>query len=327
MTMKKVIIFLLSLLLSISGCSSQIDVEPTKPTGTFELQVLDVGQGLSVLVESDGHYLLYDGGGRSASSYVVSYLENEGIEKFDYIIASHYDEDHIAGLVGVLNVFACDLVLDPDYETDSQIYASFKNKVKNEKHPELKETYQLGSASFEIIGPIKEYGEDNDKSICIRITFGNTHYLICGDASIKAEQDMLNEDIQSDVYIVSHHGSKYSSSQEFIQKVNPKYAIISCGLNNSYGHPDQEVLNNLSQCEIYRTDTQHEIICTSDGTNVTFEQKEQNVTYVCNKNSKKFHRPDCSSLDSMKEENKYYTSNTREQLIQKGYGPCGLCKP
>lgn len=337
--MKKWISFILCFLLS--ACS----ISNPNPVSSFEMHVLDVGQGLCVYIQCDGHSMLYDGGNRSSSSFVVSYLQKQNIDYFDYVIASHYDSDHISGLVGVLNVFEVDTIIDPNYETDTDIYSSFQSKIKGKQiHPSLHQTFSLGSSSFEIIGP-KNYGnqDENDQSICIRITAGNNHILICGDASVQAEQEMLDENLESDVYVVSHHGSNSSSSQSFIDQINPKYAIISCQKNNSYGHPHQEVLNRLQGCELYRTDIQGTIDLICDGSSISFSQSPCNdftpgnsfevvnnpsdFIYICNENSKKIHKPDCKAVNQMKEDNKYYTKESKEDLIKRGYTPCDLCQP
>ena len=332
--MKKILSIFIIFSLFLYGCVFN-DVR----SSIFEMHILNVGQGLCVLVNCDNHFLLYDGGPADSSSYVVSYCKKLGIDNFDYVIASHYDSDHISGLVGILNVFDVSCVLDPDYQTDSKIYRSFKNKVQNEIHPSLYDTYDLSNASFEIVGPVIHPEDDNDQSLCIRITFGKTHYFLCGDASSRSLEAL--EEIQSDVYVVSHNGSKYSVSSSFFKKLDPSCSIISCGKNNIYGHPDQEVLDLLKNTDLYRTDLQNEIILKSDGTNIDFnvepcqsfisgeklEEDQENYQFICNKNSKKIHRPDCSGVQMMKEENKLYTNESKEDLIKRGYNPCQMCDP
>ena len=335
--------------------------------GELNIDVLDVGQGLSVLFESDGHYMIYDGGGRDHSSYVVSYLKQKGIGELDYVVASHYDEDHISGLVGVLNVFACDQVLSPDYEADTSIYESFVNAERSSGaelvHPEQGQTYLLGGAEFTVVGPAAYKEEtDNDNSIAIRVTDQEVSCLVCGDAESTEEGEILSSglDLTSDIYIASHHGSGTSNSQEFLNAVNPTVAVISCGAGNAYGHPDQDVMELLQErgCYLFRTDLQSEIILSTDGEQVYFGQDictdwspgtvpetadtsaeisaeagGENVEttgeykYICNENSKKFHYPSCDSVKKMSEKNKRYTDQSREELISQGYDPCKNCNP
>ena len=344
------------------------EISQTDVTNVLDFHLLDVEQGTSVLVNCDGYWLLYDGGNSGTSSYVVAYLKKQGVKKLDYIIASHFDADHISGLIGALNVFECETVLSPDYEADTKIYNSFDNMVKKNGalviHPKQGDNYYFGNAEIEIVGPYTySYSEENDRSICVRITYGNTHFLMCGDAEYPAESDMVNSGVSlcSDVFVVSHHGSANSNSTAFLNVVNPQYALISCELGNSYGHPSDEALKRLREagCLLYRTDLQKEIIGYSDGINVWFNQEatsdwragpelekddfvknkdNQNQTievennnidyqYVCNTSTMKFHYCYCNSVSKMSDKNKKYTNETREELIEQGYTSCGNCNP
>lgn len=323
----------------------------------FKIHLLDVGQGLSVLIEADGHYMLYDGGERSSSSFVVSYLKQQGAEHLDYIVASHYHEDHIAGLVGALNVFRCDTILCADYETDTDIYDSFFSAALSSGaeiiHPQQGEHYTLGNADIEVLGPCNYSADDeNNSSIALRITYGNCSVLMSGDAEIAEEEAIVNTgtDIDSDILIVNHHGSDTSNGHYFLNQVSPQYALISCGAGNSYGHPHQDVMDRLQAegCEIFRTDVQGTITASSDGSSVKFDQEpcqdwssgyaedaapssgydtSGDITYICNENSKKFHYAYCDSVAKMKESNKRPTTESREVLILAGYEPCKNCNP
>lgn len=160
----------------------------------FSLTMLDVGQGLSILVQADGEYLLYDGGARGASSYVVAYLQQHDVTELAWLVASHYDEDHISGLVGVLHTTPVEQALMPDYTTDTQIYQSLQN-VLGEKsvpvfYPEQGDVFSLGNAEIQIVGPKNyDYASDNNNSICLRIEYGDFRCLLTGDAEQEAEQD------------------------------------------------------------------------------------------------------------------------------------------
>lgn len=192
--------------------SSKISQE--EPFSNMEVHFLDVGQGLSILVESDGHYLLYDGGDRDTSSFVVSYLQDAGVEKLDYVIASHYDADHLNGVVGALNAFPVGMVLSPDYETDTRIFQSFLNVTEEKSipviHPEVGSSYSLGNASFSILGPSGTHYEDyNDYSIVIMLQNGTDKFLITGDSEYTSESQMCasGADLSCSVYVAGHHGS------------------------------------------------------------------------------------------------------------------------
>lgn len=257
---------------------------------TLELHMLDVGQALCILVkvEKEGeepHYLLYDGGGRDTSSYVVAYLKKQGLSDLEYIVVSHYDEDHIGGIVGALNVFDCETVLSPDYEADSKIYQSFVSAVQKDDaeviHPGLGNQFPLGDAVITVVGPEDYTAEtENNRSLAIRIQLGNNSFLICGDAQEEEEESIVNSglEIESDVYIVNHHGSGGSSGFYFLNHVHPTYALLSCSDDNSYGHPHLEAMERLQAegVELFRTDKQGEIIAYSDGENITFNQEPCN---------------------------------------------------
>lgn len=240
---------------------------------SLRFTVLDVGQGLSVLAESEGHCLLFDGGGQESSDYVVAYLQQQGIETLDYVIASHYDSDHLSGLIGVLNRFDIGRILAPDYEHDSKLYHSFMDTAaqlgKDILHPEVGDSYELGSASFTILAPAEITDDSNDNSIAIKLTDQSRSFIITGDAEHGSEAEMIASgiDLDCDVLVLGHHGSATSTSWDFLEAATPEYAILSCGLDNSYGHPDADTMEKLEvmEIELFRTDLQGEIIAATDG--------------------------------------------------------------
>ena len=251
--------------------------DPSERSG-LRVDFLDVGQGLSVLINADGRFMLYDGGDRTASSFVVAYLKEKGVAKLDYMVASHYDADHLNGLVGALNVFNTDMILGPGYETDTKIYKSFTDTVQRMKkevvHPQPGERYPLGGGYFEILSPLSaQYDDVNNYSIAIRLVYGDTSSLLAGDAEQESEQEMTEywPDLKADVLCVGHHGSPTSTGEAFLDSVNPSIAVISCGRDNSYGHPGKAVLERLDSRNItvVRTDESGTITLTSDGSALT----------------------------------------------------------
>lgn len=353
--------------LAVWTCLFCVHVHAAQP---FELHLLDVGQGQCVLIEADGHYMLLDGGGRNASSFVVSYLKQLGIENFDLIALSHYDEDHMSGLIGVLSVFRVGQVLLPSYAGEGELYQSFATAAVSNGaailHPQAGDTFSMGNAAVEVVGPVRtDYAVDNDRSLAFRITYGDVSCLICGDAEETAEMDMVSSgrDISADICVVSHHGSRTSTTDSFLDAVAPSYALISCGLGNSYGHPTVEVLQRLQErgIRMYRTDLQGTVILYSDGSSIWPDQEPcqdwtpgipegqtrtipldngtgqeagldagesaEEVLYVCNTNTKKFHYPGCDSVNQMNESNRMNTNLSRDELIAQGYQPCGNCHP
>lgn len=321
----------------------------------FSMTLLDVGQGLSVLVQADGAYLLYDGGGRSTSSYVVSYLQQHEINQLQWMVASHYDEDHISGLVGVLNTAEVERAMLPDYTTNTRIYQSLQDAITEQNvpvvHPSQGDVYTLGHAEIEVVGPGSNYYEnENDKSLCLRISYGNFRCLLTGDAEQEAEQDLVRsgQNLSCDVYVVGHHGSASSSSKVLLDAADPQYAFLSVGEENPYGHPSDQTLSALQRKEIalFRTDKQGEITVYSDGKQCWFStepcddwssgtqtiQEEvlattspQEALFVLNTHTKKFHLPDCPSAAQIEERNKAFTAMSREELLEHGYIACKRC--
>lgn len=244
-----------------------------------DVHVLDVGQGLSVLIESNGHYMLYDGGDSDKSSYVVSYLQQEGVPSLDYVVASHYDSDHLNGVVGALNAFSVSNVWGPSYITDTKVFESFNSIVASKglvkTQPAVGSEYQLGDATIQVLAPSENnYSDVNNYSIAIKVKDGNTSFLITGDAESDSETEMVNSgiDLDSTVYVMGHHGSGTSTSWDLLQKSTPEYAVLSCGSGNSYGHPHVESMEKLQTMgiQLLRTDKQGNIIASTDGNTITW---------------------------------------------------------
>ena len=248
---------------------------------TFKMHVLDVGQGQAVLFEYDGHAMLIDGGGRNSSSYVVSYVKQLGIEALDCVAVSHYEEDHMSGIIGMLSTFSCDRLLLPSYAGTGELYQSLAVAALSNGctilHPQLGDEFTLGEADVKVIGPRRtDYSSDNDMSLCFKICFGDIAFMICGDAQQESEVDLVNsgEDLRANVYVADHHGSNTSSMDAFLDAVSPQYAIISCGKDNGYGHPAMETLQRLQNhgISMYRTDQQGTIMVNTDGSDIWFDQ-------------------------------------------------------
>ena len=165
---------LLLVLLTAAGVpSAAYTAEAASADTTMAVHFLDVGQGLSILVQSRGENLLYDGGDRGHSSFVVSYLQKQNISTIDYMISSHYDEDHVAGLVGCLDSFSVKNVIGADYVQDTKIYQSFENSVASQgltvQHPEPGTDFAFGSGKFTVLSPQSISSNDNDNSVAIRL--------------------------------------------------------------------------------------------------------------------------------------------------------------
>ena len=259
--------------------------EPTKEAGEMKVHFLDVGQGLSILVQSDGQTMIYDGGDKSTSSFVVSYLQKQNVTTIDYLISSHYDSDHMAGLIGCLSAFDVKNVISSDYEHDSKLYQSFVQSVADKgltmQHPAVGTEFSFGSGSFQILAPATIDPDDSNKnSVAIKLTNGENSFIFTGDAESTSEKAMCESgiDLSCDVLVPGHHGSATATSWDFLQATVPEYTVISCGKDNQYGHPAKDVMDKLESMDVqvYRTDEQGTIVAISDGTTITWDQEPCN---------------------------------------------------
>ena len=322
--------------------------EPELPKGSnFEVHYIDVGQADAALVICDGNYMLIDGGNPEDSNLIYTYLKKQNVEKLHTIVCSHANEDHVGGLPAAVHNFEFENVYAPIRENDIDAYNSFKNKVISKgitiQNPKPGDSFNFGSSVVEFYGPVYDTTDLNNTSLVLKITYGSTSFLFTGDAEREEEQDILNKnfDLSATVLKVGHHGGSTSTSYPFLREVMPKYAVISVGAKNSYGHPTEETLSKLSDADatVYRTDLQGDIIAKSDGKNVTFttQKNEQPIevapvqnnnnnqgSYIGNVKSKKFHYPTCHSLPA---EHNQIILNSREEAISQGFSSCGNCHP
>lgn len=300
----------------------------------LDVHFLDVGQGDSTLIVCDGEAMLIDGGPSSASQIVFSYIRQH-VGELDVAIATHPHDDHIGGLSAALNAVPVGVIYSPVSEWNSTCWANMEKYAEAQGTPIVVpmegDVFLLGSAIVTIIHCWPEAWEENDMSIVLRLDYGETSFLFTGDAEIMSEEMMLGEGmpLKADVLKVAHHGSRYSSSPEFLAVVKPEWAVISCGKGNAYGHPNEEVLQALSHTTVLRTDQMGTIIFHSDGAALSVEAgmvTTADVEYIGNRKSMKFHRMDCESVMDMAEKNKVPLS-TREDAIKMGFQPCGRCTP
>lgn len=238
---------------------------------------IDVGQADCIFVQDGEDTLLIDVGNRDDDVIVAQYLDGLGIEQIDYFVATHPHEDHIGCAATILRLYDIDTMIKSEAENDTACYKSMieqaeKSKVKIEI-PEPGETYTLGNGEFQILGPITtDTDELNNNSVVVRYKYGETTFLFAGDAERDEELEILDAgyDVEADVLKVGHHGSSSSTTYPWLRAVSPQYAVISCGENNSYGHPHEETLSKLQDAEVetFRTDKNGTIVFITDGTNL-----------------------------------------------------------
>ena len=272
--MKKMLSLLLLMLLTFTaGCGTIASAE------NLLVYFLDVGQADAAILQCGDEVMMIDGGESSDSSLIYSYLTKTlGITHIDYMIATHPHSDHIGGLSGALNACSVGVVYSPVRSCDSKQFSSLVKYTQKQGRdltvPEVGDSFSFGDAQVQFLSPMKEYSDINDCSIVVRITHGNNTFLFTGDAEWEAEHDMVDSgyDLYATVLKVGHHGSDTSSSYVFLREVMPKYAVISCGEGNSYGHPTEAVLSRLRDvgAQVFRTDLQGDVVFVSDGTTLSF---------------------------------------------------------
>ena len=250
----------------------------------MKINFIDVGQGDSCLIRYKGTNIMIDSGGslsknKDGKSYDIgenvlnNYLLNRGITRLDYIMASHFDEDHSQGFIFLLkNMKVKNVIISEQYKTSS-IYEQFKQICKKQNiriiYVRSGDEIRIKDLAFKILHPqskenqISENPLNNNAIVCM-VKYKNRKILFTGDIEKVAENELVkeyNNDLKADILKVGHHGSKTSTTKEFLDLINPSVALIGVGQNNKFGHPNEEVIKRLKEknIQIYRTDEMGEI--------------------------------------------------------------------
>ena len=246
------------------------------PGEELKVHFLDVGQGDSIFIElPTNETILIDASIKEASNKIINHLREENVSKIDYVFATHPHSDHIGGMSAVIKAFDIGQIYMPKAVTTTKTYENLLLTIKD-KNLKIK-TAKAGNTIIDtddlklvVLAPNQDsYESLNNYSIVLKLTYKEKSFLFTGDAETLSEKEITG-DVEADVLKVGHHGSRTSTSQAFLNKVNPSYAVISVGLNNDYKHPHQEVLDRLEKknIKIYRTDQNGDIIFTTDGYNI-----------------------------------------------------------
>ena len=249
----------------------------------LSIHYIDVGQADSILIKNKEYSMLIDAGNNEDGPLLVNYLEELNINKIDYVVGTHPHEDHIGGLDDIINNLEVKEVLLPEAMTTTKTFEDVLDAIENKELeitvPTIGEKFTLGETSFEVIYTGTGEKDLNEASIILKMEFGNHSYLFTGDTTEEVEKTILDKNIDIDVLKVAHHGSRYSSCTEFLNLATPKYAIISAGEKNSYGHPEIETINRLKEHteNIYITKDLGTIVLTSDGSNIKINNIKTNT--------------------------------------------------
>lgn len=315
--MKKLLLWLMLLLL------------PCAAGAELEAHFLNVGHGDCTILTCEGESMIIDGGTASRSDLVFTYLRNLGVSELKYAFATHPNTDHVGGLpaafhaaqVGTLYTSVADF-------SGSRFQVLMETAAEKEVPvlvPQVGDTMTLGSAVITILSPAEAYPDMNDMSIVMRIDYGATSFLFCGDAGETVESRLLADgaEVAANVLRVGHHGSDTATSEAFIDAVDPRYAIISC--SERYDNPDEAVMQRLLDKGVTPlcTDYMGTVVLRCDGEHVHLET---GPVYIGNANSDVFHHPGCSSVGTMKETNKV-SLYSRLEAVVRGYRPCKRCNP
>lgn len=247
--------------------------------GILQIRVIDCGQADSILLHLENYNILIDAGEEKAATAVRKVLDNLGISKIDLLVATHPHADHIGGMQKIVENYDIDSVMMYPTEHNTQTYQNLLIAIRDKGCNTIKAVpnneYSYDNLKIKVLGPTKTDNDDlNNNSVVLLASFGNTDILLTGDASMEEEKDYIDNITDTiEILKVGHHGSDTATSDNLLDTIKPELAVISCGVNNKYGHPTEEVLNKLDKRGIttLRTDMSGDIIITTNGTDYTVE--------------------------------------------------------
>lgn len=293
---------LLALVITLAGCGgldSGVDKTPGRSGGSEQgpltgpvllVAVLDVGQADAIIVKApSGKSMLVDAGNgaEDVRRTILPFLKQQGISQLDYAVLTHPDQDHVGGMPAVLSSLKVDAFVDSVQPgVTNNAYRDTLQLVRDKRIKAVKARYGKTSVDLgpevqvQVLGPedpLLEKGDsvENNNSVVLRLTYGKVSYLLTGDIESEAEERILGYkvDIRSQILKVAHHGSRYTTSDKFLDAVKPEVALISAGADNRYGHPHKETLNRLDKrgVKVFRTDLKGSILVRSDGERYSIE--------------------------------------------------------
>lgn len=253
----------------------------TRPSGlNLEVHFIDIGQGDATLIVYDDFHILIDGGNNGTEEKLLDYLDKQQVDDIEILVATHPDADHIGGLAEVIDHYDVHLIIDSGESHSSQTYKNYYEAVKRQQArgaiylEDADFIFPLSEQiTFEIIETGDDNGDRNNNSVVAKLSYSEIDFLFTGDMESKTEQKILDRQLEAEILKAGHHGSKTSSSNEFLDVVKPETVIISAGLNNSYGHPHRPLIDRLKHYtdDIYVTYEKGHIVITTDGTDYSLD--------------------------------------------------------
>lgn len=249
---------------------------PQADGAATKIHFIDVGQGDSVLIEQDGSFGLIDAGVPESGKTIVQYLQQAGVGKLEFVLMTHPHADHIGGMKAVLDAFPVDKMILPDFSkapmATSKVFTELLETIDRLKIPAdtAKEgaEYPIGTGTLRVVSTGVETDNLNDISVVTMFTTPQLRFLASGDAERAVEKSILESgaDIRADLFKAGHHGSSTSNTKSFMEAVRPRVVVISCGKDNSYGHPNQAALDSFNKvhAQVYRTDQSGTVIAYID---------------------------------------------------------------
>lgn len=365
---KRILLLTLSCLVVLTGCSKvempqetkkqeNVPIESVEDVANKEqiiknseklatIYYFDVDQADCTLIESGEDMILIDTGDIDTKETVLSYMESLNVSTIDYLILTHPHADHIGAAPEIISKYEIGEILMPAKTTNTKLFERTLDSIAEKNYeitiPEQGSNYEFDNGNFTIFTDQNiDWGSDiNYCSLILKVEIGNTKFIFSGDADKEVEENVIEAgfDVSADVLKAGHHASRTASSDIYLEKVDPKYAVISCGTDNSYGHPHKEVIDKLNKnkIEYFRTDLSGTIIMETDGTNITvntkpiigisndnFSTDNSEKTYILNTNSQKIHLESCQYAQSISEKNKKIHVGSYDELLKNGYDLCG----
>lgn len=260
---------------------------PVNPDSSFSIYYLDVGQGDCTIIKSNDNVMMIDTSTKNHTLDIQEALKSLSIEKIDYLVITHQHDDHMGSAKDIIDKYEVANIIMPKLSDINMVTTtgyenllkSIANRNVNAIPATVGESFKLGDATVQIFSPSQQDEDLNNMSVVLKVVYGETSFIFQGDAEKTVEKQLLNSDfdLNADVIKLGHHGSNTSSTEKYLKAVNPQYAIISCGADNSYGHPHDEVIDRLKNNNIsfFVTAQTGDVTVTSDGENIDIQTQNK----------------------------------------------------